>query len=500
MSNKQVDRYASKTSQTIATLPLSSSAQLPRPPQPFCPPSDSKRPACSSSRRRRRQDTVPPVVEVWTVPGSQPCPSDHPVPPSGSRRKSAPSVHLGDSDTAVLLASVLQNCTGKPISAASEEPPYASAPVPVLSEGSADAPASASVPALAFPDQAPFTTAQPLFPPHLLGFLWGILSEISSAPASEGLPDAPAPASEGLLDAPGPAHATKDQLGDTSAPAPSSTEGQRDASAPGSTEGQLVVPVFVASDQSLPLMLAADEPPPLLPVPDQLPPSSSSPSASGFCRSLSSCLRCGLTQRLSSCLRSCLLCGSERGFRVNRLHFLFPSSERVFRVNRFQFLFLSSERDSRSLNSLAADLQGSAADFQGSALLSRVPAVSAPLFRVQSQPGVKYPESQPGVKFPESQPVVKFPEFSLVSSLQCCSEGLPRSAADLLDSGSAIIWTMADLLTNVPEGPLLCLANLLTEGPLLCLANLPTSHFVGSPGPVAGFQTACSFVTDILDF
>ncbi|KAK5606243.1 hypothetical protein CRENBAI_024711 [Crenichthys baileyi] len=72
-------------------------------------------------RRSPRQDTVPPVVEIWTgaslsfleglantpspclasstsLPGSQPCPGDHPVPPSGSRQKnesSAPTVQPG---------------------------------------------------------------------------------------------------------------------------------------------------------------------------------------------------------------------------------------------------------------------------------------------------------------------------------------------------------------------------------------------------------------------
>ncbi|MEQ2163615.1 hypothetical protein GOODEAATRI_032097, partial [Goodea atripinnis] len=90
--------------------------------QSSCPPSDSELLVCSSFCRRRHQDTVSPVVEIRTgaslsfpeglantpspclasptsLPGSQPCPSDHPGPPSGSQRKnkasSALSMQLG---------------------------------------------------------------------------------------------------------------------------------------------------------------------------------------------------------------------------------------------------------------------------------------------------------------------------------------------------------------------------------------------------------------------
>ncbi|KAK5608429.1 hypothetical protein CRENBAI_025771 [Crenichthys baileyi] len=159
-----------------------------------------------------------------------PRPSDHPVPPSGSRRKneasSAPSVQLGDSFPKIIRESQHQ----QPLHPLK----ICHTPQLLFQSSLRDLPTLQ----LLSPLEPLVTTAQPLLPAHLLGFLWGILSEISSAPASEALPDAPAPASEGLLDASGPAHATKDQQDDTSAPAPASAVGQHDASAPASAVGR----------------------------------------------------------------------------------------------------------------------------------------------------------------------------------------------------------------------------------------------------------------------
>ncbi|KAK5598830.1 hypothetical protein CRENBAI_003693 [Crenichthys baileyi] len=242
----------------------------------LCPVRESSTPppqsSSSSSRRRRRsrQGTVPPVMEIRTgasislleglantpssclasstsLPGSQPCCSDHPMPPCGSRQKnmantdsplqskaveditsrslSRPSTQAwvlsglaavrtalvpvpdsteGSADAPALVSTGVQPEAPAPVSAGSPllpvQPPT-SPPASAISEGSADTPASVSAgvqqdapafisaggqpdisePAALPPDQPPFTSTQPA---HLLGFLWGILSEISCVPAS----------------------------------------------------------------------------------------------------------------------------------------------------------------------------------------------------------------------------------------------------------------------------------------------------------------------------
>ncbi|KAK5623453.1 hypothetical protein CRENBAI_014237 [Crenichthys baileyi] len=203
----------------------------------------------------------PCLASPTSLPGPQPHPSDDSVPSSGSRRKI-----------------FMKGLTNAPASVSARGSSAASATVPDLSGGSADAPAPVSaggqpdisVPALSIPVQPPVTTAQPLLHAHLLGFLWGILSEIFSAPVSVGqsssaaqpLPPLSPPASaasEGSADAPASVYAGGQP--DAAVPvfageifsvsAPCSIEGRHGALAPGSTE-----------------------------VPDQPPPSSSPASAS----------------------------------------------------------------------------------------------------------------------------------------------------------------------------------------------------------------------------
>ncbi|KAK5617978.1 hypothetical protein CRENBAI_023810 [Crenichthys baileyi] len=98
----------------------------------------------------------------------------------------------------------------------------------------------------------------------------------------------------------------------------------------------------------------------------------------------------------------------------------------------------------------------------------------------------------------EGDSLTGFPEGPLhyMTDLQTsCSKGPLRSAAagcpDSCSAGACHpgpIWTMADILTGFPEGPLLYSAGFQT----ICsfVAGFLTSLFVGSPGSVAGFLTS----------
>ncbi|MED6257641.1 hypothetical protein ATANTOWER_028678 [Ataeniobius toweri] len=146
------------------------------------------------------------------LPGSQPCSSDHPVSPSGSRRK-----NMANADS-LLQFKAVESIPSRSLSRPST-PAWvlsglaavqtAVVPVPDSTEGSADAPALVSAgvqldasalvsaggqpeaPAPVSAGGQPDTSVPALVPPfkstkpaHLLGFLWGILSEISCVPAS----------------------------------------------------------------------------------------------------------------------------------------------------------------------------------------------------------------------------------------------------------------------------------------------------------------------------
>ncbi|KAK5603440.1 hypothetical protein CRENBAI_007354 [Crenichthys baileyi] len=288
------------------------------PPQSFRLPSDSELLVCSSSRQRRHrhQDTVPPVVEIrtgaskssWRVwptllplawrPGLRflvsslaPAITQYPLVAPGMKHPllplcslellyklfPVPDVNLpplhGFSPVSLLhrsyqVSSALRH-SQQPLLHATDDVGSANGGQPI-----APAPASAgdqsdtSVPPSAFLDQPPVATAQPLFPAYLLGFLWGIISEVFSAsvsvvhsspenqPSSQLLPSVTQPSPplshlasvppEGSADAPASTSAV--DRPDTSAPpsvvgrpdasAQASTVGRPDASAPASAVGR----------------------------------------------------------------------------------------------------------------------------------------------------------------------------------------------------------------------------------------------------------------------
>ncbi|MEQ2242047.1 hypothetical protein ILYODFUR_031782 [Ilyodon furcidens] len=228
----------------------------------------------SSSRRERRhhQDTVPPVVTIWTgasisfpeglantpssclasstlLPGSQRCSSDHPVPPSGSRRKNMANAN------SLLQSKAVENITSRSLSRPSTPgwvlsglAPVQTALVPVLdsNEGSADAPAlvfagvQLETPALVsaggqLEAPAPVSTggqpdiSVPASVPPLLQVLPP--TSPSSSAISDGAADTPASVSDGVQQDAPPFISAR---GQPDAPVPVAAEGQPDISEPAS--------------------------------------------------------------------------------------------------------------------------------------------------------------------------------------------------------------------------------------------------------------------------
>ncbi|KAK5600582.1 hypothetical protein CRENBAI_014815 [Crenichthys baileyi] len=138
------------------------------------------------------------------------------------------------------------------------------APASVSAGGQPDNPAPAftggqpdtSVPASAFPVQPPVTTAQPLLPAYLLGFLWAILSEIFSVPApvsvgrpsSEGQPSSLLWSSAAQPSSSSSPPASASTVGSVYDSVSVSTEGRPDASPPVSDEGQPDASVSVSAE------------------------------------------------------------------------------------------------------------------------------------------------------------------------------------------------------------------------------------------------------------
>ncbi|KAK5611739.1 hypothetical protein CRENBAI_010724 [Crenichthys baileyi] len=318
------------------------------------------------------------------------------------------------------------------------------APAPFSAGGQ---PASAS--ASAFQDQPLATAAQLFLPTHFLGFLWGILSEVFGVPApASAVRDASAPADQSLASS----SSLSTLLAQSSAPSSSSSLSSSSStllaqtlSTPVSAEGWPVAPVPVPEFRE-----GFKVEPPLTRVPE---------------------------------------------FREG-----FKDEPPLTQVPEFRESFKSeppltpSFRDPRGVQDSPFPKKG----VQGRTASSQASRDSETF-----DPDSKASDSLPNSKASDSLPDSKASDYltpsldpSLLSS--CLTSDLLTEGAGLLDFSSAA----AGLPDSCFEGPLLCLANLLTEGPKLCSGDLLTEDPLLCPAPtgrpgcclvVDGRQTARSF-------
>ncbi|KAK5619656.1 hypothetical protein CRENBAI_010294 [Crenichthys baileyi] len=349
-------------------LNMDSSTPLPQSP---CPPSDFKLPVCCSSCRRRchRQDTVPPVVEIQTgasisfpeglaytpssclasstsLPGSQPCSSDHSAPSGGSwwknivhagsslQSEAAEAIHpllhgFGRSPLGVRLSLQLQSPLGFSLSLQLQSPLEVSRSLQ-LQGSTADLQDSVAESPAAFPDSSGFCTTSQSFSG----------SRIASQNFSGSKPPASQPSGKS------PTSLT------FSAPVLDSTEGSAVPPAFLSVGVQLDTPALVST---------GGQPEAAAPVSAGGSSWASSPRSSVFLLlpPLWVVLRCGTPQLLlishqchfhllhpQSKLKVCQLlqfkfASSERGSGVKRLSPKFPRSERGSRMIRLHPEFQS---------------------------------------------------------------------------------------------------------------------------------------------------------------